>query len=454
MPIHTYKYKEEYILLDINSSAVFSIDEITFDILKYYKKFNKEEIICKFDYKYSKEEILEVILELDTLVKNNVLYTKEKKIDKSPYEGGVIKAMCLHISHDCNLACRYCFASGGDFNTKKELMSLETAKGAIDFLIKNSGNRYHLEVDFFGGEPLMNYDVVKECVAYARVEEKKYNKKFRFTMTTNALLIDDEKIEFFNKEMDNVVLSIDGRKEVNDYTRPTINNKGSYELIIENIKKVAFLRHKLKKDYYIRGTYTAYALDFEKDVEHLASLGLKNISMEPVVALEENDYAIKSSHIEMLKDSYDKLLDIYLKNKGTDKEFSFFHFNMDLDNDKCEYKKIAGCGAGCEYISVTPNGDVYPCHQFVGDNKFNLGHINDSSLNEDLRKDFYSCTLQDNKNCEDCFSKYFCSGGCLANNYNFNNDINIPYETGCELLKKRVECGLYLYIKSKKTVDK
>lgn len=449
MGIYKYKYKEKYIVLDINSSLVYDIDEMTYNVLDYYKNNSEDEIIKILGNKFDKDEIKECISELKELEEENLLYTKEKKVNRKLYQQGIVKAMCLHVSHDCNLACRYCFAGGGNFNMEKEVMSLETAKKAIDFIINNSGNMKNLEVDFFGGEPLLNFEVVKQTVEYGKAQAKKHNKNFRFTLTTNCVLLNDEIIEYLNKEMYNVVLSLDGRKEINDYTRPTVNGKGSYDLIIENIKKVAKSRDKLGLDYYVRGTYTKHNLDFYKDVKHFSDIGLKQLSIEGVVADEKEEYAITKEDLPVLMDSYDKLTDIYLDRLGSDKEFRFFHFNVDLDGGKCEYKRVSGCGSGCEYIAVTPFGDIYPCHQFVGKNDFIMGNLNDGITNLSLRDKFYNSTLLDNSSCNDCFCKYFCGGGCHANAYNFTGDINGIYDVGCELLKKRMECSIYIYIKVK-----
>lgn len=454
MGIYKYKFKDKYIVLDVNSSLVYDVDQMTYDVLDYYKNKSEDEITDILKSKYDENEIKEVIGEIKELENENRLYTPEKKVNRKLYEKGIVKAMCLHVSHDCNLACRYCFASGGNFNMKKEVMNIETAKKAIDFIINNSGNKVHLEVDFFGGEPLLNFDVVKETVEYAKEEAKKHGKIFRFTLTTNCVLLNDEIIDYINKEMYNVVLSIDGRKEINDYTRPTANGKGSYDLIIENIKKVAKSRDALGLDYYIRGTYTKHNLDFYKDVEHFSDLGLKQLSLESVVADEHEDYAITKEDLPTIMESYDKLTDIYLSRLGTDKEFRFFHFNVDLDGGKCEYKRVSGCGAGCEYVAVTPFGDIYPCHQFVGNTDFVMGNLNDGITNENIRNDFYSSnSVLDKKECEDCFCKYFCGGGCHANSYNFNGNINGIYEVGCDILRKRIECAIYIKCKEKDLVD-
>ncbi len=444
MKIHKFKFNDKYIILDINSSYVYDVDKLVYDILDYYETLDSKDIVKKLSNEYKSEDIIEGISEIDELKAEGLLFTKEEKVNKRIYQQGIVKAMCLHVSHDCNLACRYCFAGGGDFHMQREVMDIKTAKKALDFLIENSAGYKNLEVDFFGGEPLLNFDVVKEAVEYGRKREKETGKNFRFTLTTNAVLLDDEIIKYLNENMYNVVLSLDGRKEINDYTRPTRNGKGSYDVIIDNIIKTAKERDRLKKDYYIRGTYTAYNPDFYEDIKHFSDIGLKNLSIEAVVAKEGEEYALTNEHLPKLLDSYDKLTKLYLERKGTDKEFNFFHFNIDIDGNKCEYKRVSGCGSGCEYIAVTPKGDIYPCHQFVGDEKFIMGNLDDGIVNNDLRDEFYALTLDNMEKCKNCFAKYFCGGGCHANSYNFTGRLDDVYDVGCELLRKRIECSLYI----------
>jgi uncharacterized protein len=358
----------------------------------------------------------------------------------------VIKAMCLNMTHDCNLRCEYCFASQGTYNGEKAFLSFETGKKAFDYLVKNSGNRKNLEVDFFGGEPLMNFDVIKKLVDYGRSLEKEYNKHFRFTITTNGVLLDEEKMDYINENMDNVVLSIDGRKETNDRMRKTINKKGSYDLIVDNYKR--FISKRGSKDYFARGTYTSNNLDFSEDVKHMRELGFDKISVEPVVAKDEEKYALKKEHVDILKKEYEKLAEYYIESyKSKDRRFQFFHFNIELEGGPCIYKRSIGCGAGTEYVAVTPSGDLYPCHQFVGNEEFIIGNVEEGITNRALADKFKNVSVNDKPACRDCWAKYFCSGGCHANAYNFNKDFTVPYDVGCELEKKRIECAIYLKAK-------
>ena len=442
MAIHKFKYKDRYILLDINSSNVFEIDELVYDILDYYPQRNIFETVDALKDQYSETTIREVVEDIDELIGEGKLFSKETYINPEFVKSGSIKAMCLNIAHDCNLACKYCFASGGDFKIKRELMSLENAKAAMDFLIRESKGRKNLEVDFFGGEPLMNFEVVKQTVAYAREREKETGKNFRFTITTNALLLDDKKMEFINKEMVNLVLSLDGRKEVHDRMRPTLTNRGSYDIVCRNIANAVKLRGD--KDYFVRGTYTSHNLDFADDVKHFADLGFPKLSVEPVVTESENDYAIREEHLDQIKAEYDRLTDIYLDYKKTDKAFSFFHFIVDLESTTCQYKKVSGCGAGCDYVSVAPDGKVYPCHQFVGIDEYELGTLKDGITRNEIRDEFRHANLLTKESCKDCWAKYFCGGGCHANSYNEHNDIMKVHELGCEMTKKRLECALYI----------
>lgn len=443
MGIHKYHYKDKYILLDINSSAVFEIDNLIYDLLDIYPEQCQGNVINLLKNKYSQKAIREGISEIDELICTGKLFANQTPVDLINIKNNSVKAMCLHVSHDCNLACMYCFASGGDFNThKKELMSLEVAKASVDYLIKVSKDRVNLEIDFFGGEPLMNFDVVKKTVEYAESLEEKYHKNFRFTITTNGMQLDDEVMEFVNVHMKNIVISLDGRKEINDLSRPTINGKSSYDIIKSKIISAANTRGK--KDYFIRGTFTSLNLDFAEDVKHIADLGIKNISVEPVVADPEKEYAIKAEHLPAIFSEYDKLTDLYLKYKNTSKQFNFFHFNIDLNNSTCAYKKASGCGAGCDYIAVTPQGDIYPCHQFVGQNEFELGNVFKGVENNAVVDSFKEANIFNKVECQSCWAKYFCGGGCHANAYNFSKDLMSTYPTGCEMHKKRVECALYI----------
>ncbi|RBP68346.1 uncharacterized protein DES36_103108 [Alkalibaculum bacchi] len=437
--IHKYKLEDTYILLDVNSGGVFQIDEITYDILDYYPDVNKEQTIENLKNKYSIEELSEIIDEIDQLINRNELFTKQDVINPNFINNTVIKAMCLHVSHDCNIRCKYCFASQGDFQGDRLLMDEETGKKAIDFLIENSKGRRNLEIDFFGGEPLLNFELVKTLVDYGREQEKIHNKNFRFTMTTNGVLLDEETMEYINENMHNVVLSIDGRKEVNDRMRYTPNNKGTYDIILSKIKAMADKRGD--KEHYVRGTYTKYNLDFSNDVIHLADCGFKHISVEPVVTDPKMDYAITREDLPVLFNEYEKLTKEYLK-RQEDKPFRFYHFNVDLDHGPCLYKRVSGCGAGNDYIAITPQGDIYPCHQFVGDEKFKLGTIFEGIVNTTVKDEFHEANLTEKAKCTDCWAKYFCGGGCLANAYNTNGNVLEPDEIGCELEKKRLECAI------------
>lgn len=441
--IHVFKIDDVYSAVDTNSGCVHILDEISYDLLND-DNYKNEEKIKELSIKHGKENIDEALEEIKYLVEKEMLDSEEVELNKSMKT--VVKALCINVAHDCNLKCTYCFASQGDFNGEKCLISYETGKKALDFLVKNSGNRINLEVDFFGGEPLMNFDVVKQLVSYGRSIEKANNKKFRFTITTNGLLLDDDKIDYINENMDNVVLSLDGRKEVNDAMRRTINDKGSYDLIVKNFKKLVDKRNG--KNYYVRGTFTSQNLDFSEDVKHIRGLGFDSISVEPVVASPSEFYALKEEHVEDLKTEYEKLARYYIEaNRTEDNKFLFFHFMIDLDNGPCVYKRSVGCGAGTEYLAVTPEGHLYPCHQFVGDTRFIIGNVDEGIINNDVVNMFTGVNVSTKEKCKACWAKYYCSGGCHANAFNFNGTVKEPYEVGCELEKKRVECSIY--IKSK-----
>ena len=354
----------------------------------------------------------------------------------------MVKALCLHIAHDCNLACRYCFAEEGEYHGRRALMSFEVGKKALDFLIANSGNRRNLEVDFFGGEPLMNWDVVKRLVEYGRSQEEKFNKNFRFTITTNGVLLNDEIMEFCNREMGNVVLSLDGRREVNDRMRPFRNGKGSYDLIVPKFQKFAESRNQDK--YYVRGTFTRHNLDFAKDVLHFADLGFKQISVEPVVAPADEPYSIREEDIPVILQQYDELAKEYIKRKKEGRGFQFFHFMIDLNQGPCVAKRLSGCGSGTEYLAVTPWGDLYPCHQFVGNEAFLLGNVDTGVTNTAVRDEFKLCNVYAKDKCRECFARFYCSGGCAANAFNFHGSITDAYEIGCEMQKKRIECAIMI----------
>ena len=443
--IHKFKAKDINILLDVNSGGVHVIDDITYDVLDYVEPPFADEcpsdVIEKLSEKYSAEDIKESYSEIVELYNDKLLYSNDVYGDfantavESP-----IKAMCLHIAHDCNLRCKYCFASTGDFGTGRKLMPLEVGKAAIDFLLEKSVGRENLEVDFFGGEPLMNFDVVKEIVKYARSKEKEYNKNFRFTITTNGLLLTDDKIEYINKEMSNVVLSIDGRKEVNDKMRVRVDGSGCYDKIVENYKKLVAGRGD--KEYYVRGTYTKYNLDFAEDVIHLYDAGFDQISVEPVMEDDSIEYAITEADLDKIYAEYDKLVDKVAELKKEDDKFNFFHFMIDLDQGPCVIKRLRGCGSGNEYVAITPDGDIYPCHQFVGHEEYKMGNLEEHTFNENIKKEFAGCHVYSKPTCRDCWAKFYCSGGCNANNYIYNGDIHNAYELSCKIMRKRLECAI------------
>ena len=444
--IHQYKNNGYNIVLDVNSGSVHVVDDIVYDIIPLYEDNDTEEIVKKLGDRYKEEDILEACAEIEELKREEVLFTKDiyedyiDKFTKEKEQSGIVKAMCLHIAHDCNLACKYCFAEEGEYHGRRALMSAEVGKKALDFLVANSGKRRNLEVDFFGGEPLMNFGVVKEIVEYGRQLEKEHDKLFRFTMTTNGVLLNDEVQEFVNKECGNVVLSVDGRKEVHDMMRPFRNGQGSYDLIMPKFKKIADSRNQM--NYYVRGTFTHNNLDFSEDVLHLADEGFEQISVEPVVAQPTDSYAIREEDIPFLCEQYDILAKEIIKRKKAGKGFNFFHFMIDINGGPCVAKRLSGCGSGCEYLAVTPWGDFYPCHQFVGNEDFLMGNVDDGIVRPDIRDMFKNSNVYSKEKCKNCFAKFYCSGGCSANAYNFNGDINKPYELACEFEKKRLECSI------------
>lgn len=453
--IHQYKNNGYNIVLDVNSGAVHVVDDTSYDMIGYMEDnissdMSDEEIIKGFIKTYPKysdiqDELKEILGEIKELKDNNELFTEdiyEKPINSYKDRPTVVKALCLHIAHDCNLACKYCFAEEGEYKGKRELMSYEVGKKALDFLVDNSGSRRNLEVDFFGGEPLMNFQVVKDLVKYGRSIEEKNNKHFRFTLTTNGVLLNDEIMEFANENMDNVVLSIDGRKEIHDMMRPFPKGDGSYDLIVPKFIKFADSRNQEK--YYVRGTFTHNNLDFSKDVLHLADLGFKQISVEPVVAKDTDDYAIREEDLPKLYEEYDNLAKEMVKRHGTDREFNFFHFMIDLEGGPCVYKRLSGCGSGTEYLAVTPTGDLYPCHQFVGDTDFLMGNVDTGIENTKLQSKFKSCNVYAKEECRNCFARFYCSGGCAANSYNFKGSILENYDVGCKLQKKRIENAIMI----------
>jgi uncharacterized protein len=437
--IHIFTYDNYNYIYDTGSGSLHECDDKTRDYL-----LNKEGENVDISY-LTEEDIASIKADLSSLEKQGLLYKEEVKA--YPVKSKEIKALCIHICHDCNLRCRYCFADEGAYHSAREFMSEDTAKAAIDFLLKNSGNRKVLEVDFFGGEPLMCLQTIKNVVYYAKAEAAKLGKRFLFTTTTNALLLDDDAIKFFNEEMENVVLSLDGRKEVHDAIRKTVNGKGSFDLVINHIKK--FVKSRGNKSYYVRGTFTSKNLDFAKDVIFMAENGFDSISVEPVVT-EIDDLAIKPEHLPAIKQEYKNLCDQYLEKYKSGQGFNFFHFNVDLEGGPCLSKRVSACGAGNEYFSVVPNGDIYPCHQFAGDPKFLMGNVFEGKINDEIRNKFATSCLFTRKKCDGCFAKFICSGGCSANNYHFTGDIETPYEITCEMMKKRIECAMHVLAEKKR----
>jgi len=442
--IHKFSMFGTNIVADVNSGAVHVLDNLAYELLDYLGKASKEEIIGKFTGKYEEKEVLEALEELNTLVEEGLLFSEDiyedyvANLKREP----VVKALCLHISHDCNLRCKYCFASTGNFGGARTMMPEEVGIKAIDFLIEKSGNRRNLEVDFFGGEPMLNFDTVRKIVLYAREREKSAGKVFRFTITTNGTLMKKEDMEFINKHFYNIVLSIDGRREINDRMRVFCDGSGCYDRILPRIKDIVKSRNG--QNYYVRGTFTRNNLDFSEDVFHLADEGFDQISIEPVVAAKDTGYDIREEDLEKVLSEYEKLAFEYVNRRKSGQFFNFFHFMIDLSQGPCVIKRISGCGSGHEYLAITPEGDIYPCHQFVGKPEFKMGNIMDGSINEIISDTFKKSNVYSRPECQKCWAKFYCSGGCAANSYQFNEDINVPYRIGCEMEKKRLECAIWI----------
>ncbi len=444
--IHQYKNNGFNIVLDVNSGSVHVVDDLTYDVIALLDEgCGDEEITGTLKEHYPPEEIRESLDECAQLKKEGSLFFEdiyEEPLMNKMQGGTVVKALCLHIAHDCNLACRYCFAGEGEYHGRRALMSYEVGKKALDFLIANSGSRRNLEVDFFGGEPTLNWQVVEDLVRYGREQEKIHDKNFRFTLTTNGVLLNDEIMDFCNREMSNVVLSIDGRKAVNDYMRPFRNGTGSYDMIVPKFQKFAESRGQQK--YYVRGTFTHHNLDFSRDVLHLADLGFRQISVEPVVADPSEEYAIREEDLPRIFSEYDALAAEMVRREKAGDGFTFFHFMIDLTGGPCAYKRLSGCGSGTEYLAVTPWGDLYPCHQFVGEEDFLLGTVDEGVTRTDLVEQFRACNVYTKEKCRNCFAKFYCSGGCAANSYHAHGTIQDAYDIGCEMQKKRVECAIMI----------
>lgn len=450
--VHLYKLNGYNIVLDIFSGSVHAVDDVAFDAVSMYETHTPEEIKKALAEKYKNEGVTlqdldEVLSDISELKTDGKLFTEDQYADKAfdfKNRHTEIKALCLHVAHTCNLNCTYCFAAQGKYHGERALMSFETGKRALDFLVENSGKRRNLEVDFFGGEPLMNFEVVKQLVAYARSIEDKCGKHFRFTLTTNGVLLDDEVTEFANRECHNVVLSLDGRKDVHDRLRKTINGKGSYDTIVPKFQK--FVKARGDKGYYVRGTFTHNNTDFTNDIFHMADLGFTELSMEPVVCAPGEEYALTEEDLPVLFEQYEILAKEMLRREREGRPFTFYHYMLDLTGGPCIYKRISGCGSGTEYLAVTPWGELYPCHQFVGDPKYSMGNIWDGVTNKALQDEFKLCNAYARPDCKDCWAKLYCSGGCAANAYHATGSITGTYHYGCELFKKRIECAIMLKV--------
>ncbi len=449
--IHCFRLKGFNIVLDVHTGGVHVVDDLTYEILDGISlpldEKSRNDALKRLSDKYTADEINECFDEIIELYEEGILFSEDDYEKFAEYAvASPVKAMCLHIAHDCNLRCKYCFASTGDFGGGRKLMDLDTGKAAIDFLLEKSEKRKNLELDFFGGEPLMNFDVVKEIVKYARSKEKEYGKTFRFTITTNGLLLTDDKIDFINKEMSNVVLSIDGRKEINDRMRVCVDGSGCYDYIVEKFKDLVSKRDK-NKDYYVRGTYTKYNLDFSNDVLHLYDLGFDQVSVEPVMGDEAEAYAISEADLDKISGEYDILVDKLSEIRENGGFCNFFHFMLDLNRGPCAIKRLRGCGSGNEYVAVTPDGDIYPCHQFVGIEEFKMGNLHDKTFDMDIKNTFAKTHIYAKDDCKDCWAKFYCSGGCNANNYLYEGDILKSHKLSCKIQRKRLECAILMAVK-------
>lgn len=448
--IHQFKFQNLNIVLDVCSGSIHAVDDVAYDIIASYESEEKEALVSRVYDKYkttegvTKDEVYECYDQITELKERGKLFSKDTFShmagELKARTSGVLKALCLHIAHSCNLNCSYCFASQGRYHGERALMSYETGKRALDFLVENSGTRRNLEVDFFGGEPLMNFDVVKKLVEYARSIEKEKNKNFRFTLTTNGVLIDDDVIDFANREMSNVVLSLDGRREVHDRFRVDYSGRGSFDTIVPKFQKLVNARGG--KNYYMRGTFTHYNPDFLEDIKAMLDLGFTELSMEPVVTSPESPSALTESDKPIVFEQYEKLAELMLRRDKEGKPFTFYHYMLDIKGGPCIYKRISGCGSGTEYMAVTPQGDLYPCHQFVGDEKFKLGDIYHGVDNKEIQNEFYSCNVYAREECRDCWARLYCSGGCAANAYHATGSVKGIYKYGCDLFKKRMECAI------------
>ena len=455
--VHQYKLNGYNIVLDMCSGSVHAVDEIAYDVIARYKEATEDEIVAEMLQKYgdredvTEEELRSCVADVRALEQSGKLFTPDDYEamagELKKRSGNVVKALCLHVAHTCNLNCTYCFASQGKYQGDRALMSFEVGRRALDFLIESSGTRTNLEVDFFGGEPLMNWDVCKRLVAYARTQEPIHHKNFRFTLTTNGMLIDDDVIDFANREMSNVVLSLDGRKEVHDRLRRDYAGNGSYDRIVPKFQEL--VRRRSGKNYYMRGTFTHNNTDFTNDIFHMADLGFTELSMEPVVCAPGDPYALTAEDLPVILEQYEILAKEMIRRKKEGRGFTFYHYMLDLTGGPCIYKRISGCGSGTEYMAVTPWGELFPCHQFVGDPKYSLGNVWDGVTNTALREEFRQCNAYSRPECRDCWAKLYCSGGCAANAYHATGSIRGTYEYGCELFRKRMECAVMLQVAEK-----
>lgn len=452
--VHVFTYKDKNVVLDVNSNSLFTVDDLAKLIIELYQNLSEDEMVEKLNDTFNEEKIREAYQEINDLHKEEILHSEgfypNEEYDPEEFE---MKSMCLHVSHDCNLRCKYCFAGTGPYGQERTIMSAEQGKKAIDFLISQGKYTTHFEIDFFGGEPLLNFTVIKEIVAYARKREKETGKTFEFSLTTNGLNLNQEVEEFVAEENINLILSIDGREEINDNMRPMVDGSGSYESIVDNYQRINTRRtgnadNRYGKGIYTyyRGTFTSENIDFSNDVLHLSDLGFKRISIEPVILPENRKYAIKNVHLPELFMQYDILTDEYIERKNTDKEFHFHHFEVDMDEGPCFSKRVTGCGAGYQYMAITPEGDIYPCHQFVGKKETIIGNLNDGFTNKELMNQFRETNIYTKPVCKECWARHLCGGGCHVNAYGFNKDLNKPYNVGCKLTKKRFENALYLKV--------
>lgn len=454
--VHTFRQNGYNVALDSASGSVHCVDDVAFDVINAYENTSRDEIIRTVSSKHnvSEQDVIECLEDVDGLKAEGLLFAEDTfrpDVEKLAKRDAVIKALCLHVAHTCNLNCEYCFAAQGKYHGERALMSFEVGKRALDFLVENSGTRHNLEVDFFGGEPLMNFDVVKRLVEYARSIENEKGKHFRFTLTTNGMFIDDDVIDFANREMDNVVLSLDGRREVNDRFRKTAGGQGSFDVIVPKFQK--FVKARGDKSYYMRGTFTHFNPDFTKDIQTMLDLGFNELSMEPVVCPPTDAYALTEEDKQTVLKEYEKLAVMMLEREKQGKPFTFYHYMLDLEGGPCIYKRISGCGSGTEYLAVTPTGELYPCHQFVGNKDYLMGDIWQGVTRTDTRDKFKRCNAYSRKECDDCWARLYCSGGCAANAYNATGDINGVYSYGCDLFKKRIESAIALQIGASLSTD-